>query len=58
LPLFNKAIVAHVAESVGREAPSVMADVSWGKWIVGTAAMAAAGYAIQHRMKEGEQSQA
>jgi hypothetical protein len=56
LPVFNKAIVAHFAEAVGREAPGMMADVSWGKWLVGTAAMAAAGYAIQQRMKEGEHS--
>jgi protease I len=56
LPVFNKAIVAHFAQAVGREAPSAMADVSWGKWIVGTAAMAAAGYAIQQRMKEEQQT--
>jgi protease I len=56
IPLFNKAIVAHFAEAVGREAPSMLADVSWGKWIAGTAAMAAAGYAIQQRLKEGDQT--
>jgi protease I len=54
LPLFNKAIVAHFAESVGREAPGRMADVGWGRLLVGTAAVAAAGYALQQTMREQE----
>lgn len=57
LPLFNKAIVAHFAEAVGREAPGVMADVSWGRWLVGTAAVAAAGYALQQRLRNGQEAE-
>jgi len=53
LPLFNRAIVAHFAESVGREAPSRLADVSWGRWLVGTAAVAAGAYALQQRADNG-----
>jgi protease I len=55
LPAFDRAIVSHFAEAVGREAPSLMADVSWGRWLAGTAAAAAAGYALQRTMRDGQQ---
>jgi protease I len=48
---FNKAIVAHFAEAAGRSAPSALRDVGWGRLLVGTAAAAAAGYAVQRRMR-------
>lgn len=50
LPAFDRAIVAHFAEAVGREAPSRVADVSWGRWLVGTAAVAAGAYALRQRV--------
>jgi protease I len=53
LPAFDKAIVAHFAEAVGREAPGFVGEVSWGRWLVGTAAVAAAGYAVQRRVRGG-----
>jgi protease I len=51
LPAFDRAIVAHFAEAVGREAPSAIREVEWGRWIVGTAAVAAAGFAAQRRLR-------
>jgi protease I len=53
LHAFDKAIVAHFAEAAGREAPGFVGEVSWGRWLVGTAAVAAAGYAVQRRVRGG-----
>jgi len=51
LRAFDKAIVAHFAESVGREVPGFVTDVGWGRLLAGTAAVAAAaGYAAQRRL--------
>jgi protease I len=56
LPAFDKAIVAHFAEAVGRPAPGFVRDIGWGRWLVGTAAVAAAGLVVrrtlQHRAGE------
>jgi len=53
LHAFDKAIVAHFAAAVGRDVPGVLGEVSWGRWLVGTAAAAAAGYAVQRRLRDG-----
>jgi len=54
LRLFNRAIVGHFAEAVGRGAPGRLADVSWGRWLAGTAAVAAAGFALSQTMGDGD----
>ncbi|HVE80035.1 MAG TPA: type 1 glutamine amidotransferase domain-containing protein [Gemmatimonadaceae bacterium] len=54
LRAFDKAIVAHFAEGTGKAAPSLAGDVSWGRWLIGTAAVAAAGYAVQRRLRGRE----
>lgn len=55
LRAFDKAIVAHFASSVGRAAPSFVREVDWGRWLAGTAAVAAAGYAVQRtRRHQGD----
>ena len=56
LRAFDRAIVAHFAESVGRAAPRRMRDAGWGRWLAGTAAVAAAGYAAQQTLRGGEDS--
>jgi len=53
LHAFDKAIVAHFASAVGRDAPGVLGEMSWGRWLVGTAAAAAAGFAVQRRLRDG-----
>jgi protease I len=51
LPWFDRAIVAHFAEATGREVPGRMAEVGWGRLLVGTAAVAAASYAVGHSLR-------
>jgi protease I len=51
LRAFDKAMVAHFAEHVGRQAPSFVGELEWGRWLVGGAAVAAAGFAVQRRMR-------
>lgn len=53
LRAFDKAIVAHFATSMGRAAPGLARDVGWGRLIVGTAAVAAASYAVQRTRRQG-----
>jgi hypothetical protein len=49
LPAFCKAIVAHFATAAGRPAPRTIPDVGLRGLLVGTAAVAAAGFAVQRR---------
>jgi hypothetical protein len=51
LPAFDRAVVAHFAEACGREAPSRVVDVGWGRLLVGTAAVAAAGLTAQRVLR-------
>jgi protease I len=51
LPAFDRAIVEHFAAFAGRAAPPAPRDVRWGPLLVGTAAVAAAGYAVQRRRR-------
>ena len=50
LPAFCKAIVAHFATAAGRVAPRAIPEVGLRGLLVGTAAVAAAGYAVQRRL--------
>ena len=54
LAAFDKAIVAHFAEAVGRSAPGFVRDVGWRGWLVGTAAVAAAGLVVRRRLRHRE----
>ena len=50
LPAFCKAIVAHFATAAGRPAPRTIPEVGLRGLLVGTAAVAAAGFAVQRRL--------
>ncbi len=51
LPAFDRAIVAHFAESMGRSAPSRISEMGVGRFLVGAAAAAAAGFAVQQTVR-------
>jgi protease I len=58
LRAFDKAIVAHYALHTGRVTPRLAGDVGWGRWLVGTMAVAAAGYAVRRRLRHSDDGNA
>ncbi|MFL5575964.1 MAG: type 1 glutamine amidotransferase domain-containing protein [Gemmatimonadaceae bacterium] len=54
LHAFDRAIVEHFASAMGRAAPSRVRDMDWGRVLAGTAAVAAAGLAVQRFRSQGD----
>ena len=51
LRAFDKAIIDHFASWTGRREPRALREVGWGRWIVGTAAVAAGALVAQRSLR-------